>query len=184
MSFRFRHRYRDTLLRTCRGAFTLLEILIVVATLAVLAGAVIPHFENAIEDAKHSVLVENQHELNLAVQRYRAEHGGNLPAGVRRLTSRTDSSGAVNSSGDYGPYVLAIPINPLNNSRTVVRVANLGSVDLHNYGGWVFDGSSGEIAGGLSPTPTAADDEALVPVEGGAITGNLQAATAESLSDP
>jgi general secretion pathway protein G len=137
------------------GGFTLVEILIVVVLLAVLAAAVIPHVGNAVVDAKHSTLLDNQHELNLAIQRYRAEHGGTLPAGVRRLASRTDSSGAVDSDGKYGPYILAIPLNPLNNSRTIIRVSNLASVDLTNYAGWVWDDSSGQIAGGLSPDATA-----------------------------
>ncbi len=132
-----------------RKGFTLLEILIVVATLAVLAGAVIPHFEHAIEDAKQSTMLENQHELNLAVQRYRAEHGGSLPSSSRRLTSRTNYSGALVDNGAFGPYVLAIPLNPLNNSRTMVR-ANLGTVDLSEFTGWVCDTSTGEIAGGLN----------------------------------
>ncbi|MBC7852184.1 MAG: prepilin-type N-terminal cleavage/methylation domain-containing protein [Pirellulaceae bacterium] len=169
-------------LRPCRSAFTLLEILIVVVTLAVLAGAVIPHFESAIEDAKLSTMLENQHELNLAVQRYKAEHGGVLPA-VRRLTTRTDYSGVVNSAGKYGPYVYAIPVNPLNSSRKVVRVASLKGVDLLDYDGWVFDTSSGEIAGGLATSPVGAvDAEEIVDAE--AIVDEEAIADAKATADP
>jgi len=137
-----------------RRGFTLLEILIVVVLLAVLAAAIIPHVGDAIGDAKQSTLLDNQRELNLAVQRYRSEHGGSLPPGMRRLIVRTDSSGAVDSAGPYGPYLLAVPVNPLNDSRNVVHVPTLASVDLSKYGGWVWDTSTGQIAGGLSPTAT------------------------------
>lgn len=162
-----------------RSGFTLVEVLIVVVLMAVLAAAVIPHVAGAIEDARQSTLQDDERELNLAIQRYRAEHAGNLPTGIRRLFTKTDASGAVTGDGKFGPYLLAVPVNPLNDSSAVVRVSDLASVDLHNYAGWVWDNSSGQFAGGLSPVPTASGGGTLELADGAALTAAEAVAEAE-----
>src|SRR5215213_794186 len=105
-----------------RGAFTLIEVLIVVVIMAILAAAVIPQFTDSTKDAKTSTVKFNLATLRSQIQLYRTQHNGlNPSATLVELTQTTDVNGAAGSGGNFvfGPYLREIPFNPFTNAKTV-----------------------------------------------------------------
>jgi general secretion pathway protein G len=124
------------------SAFTLVEILIVVVILGILATLVIPSFSNASESAKASNAMSALQAVRTQLQVYQAQHMGKFPAIDKlwtNLTSRTNVSGAVVTTGGVGPYLKSTPKNPFTNSSTVVASGGT-STD-----GWVYNAATGAI---------------------------------------
>lgn len=67
-----------------KRAFTLIEMLVVSAIIAILAALLLPVLNRAKHAAQQSVCVSNVRQLNLAVHMYADEHGNEL----RALTNR------------------------------------------------------------------------------------------------
>src|SRR5687768_6669311 len=136
--------------RRPRSAFTLVELLIVVSALAIIAGLVVPQVEYAIDDARHSSMMHNLHELTAAVERYRMEHGGTPPELVNsvlpQLIAPTDNYGEIGQGAAYvfGPYLLRIPENPLNGSNEVYYSAVSPPANLEKRVGWVYHTETGQ----------------------------------------
>jgi len=63
-----------------RAAFTLLELLVVVAIIGVLAGLLVPVLSKARAAAKTTHCLGNLRQLSLAIQMYVDDNGGRLPA--------------------------------------------------------------------------------------------------------
>jgi type II secretion system protein G len=135
--------------RKNRG-FTLIEVLIVVVVLAILAATIIPKFSDSTRQAKSSNAQFNLHALRSQVELYRVHHNGTVPTLLnfsKQLTQKTKADGTVdNTSGEYGPYLQHIPLNPFNNDRTVVDAGgNPPSQVNSSGGGWLYDETSGNL---------------------------------------
>ena len=89
---------------------TLVELLIVVAILAIVAMIVVPAVLSATDEAKESQLVTDLQTLRRQVELYKMEHADrgphldqddkkDTPNTVSRLTGRTDSDGRINPNG-------------------------------------------------------------------------------------
>jgi len=139
-----------------RHGFTLIEILIVVAILAVLAAAVIPQVASSTETAKESALEYNVKVMREQAQIYQAHHFGDLPAiqddNLPQLIGATNVHGEIGASGDdypLGPYVIeAIPVNPFDESNKVTAVTVHGQKPTRavgGLGGWQYDESNGAV---------------------------------------
>ncbi len=139
-----------------RCGFTLIEILIVVAVIAVLAATVIPQFASSTENAKASALEYNVKVLREQAQIYQAHHFGDFPTiqdnDLPQLTGATNVHGEIGASGDdypLGPYVNeAIPANPFDESNKVTAVAVQGQKPTRavgSLGGWQYDESNGAV---------------------------------------
>jgi len=139
-----------------RHGFTLIEILIVVAILAVLAAAVIPQVASSTETAKESALEYNVKVMREQAQIYQAHHFGDLPAiqddNLPQLIGATNVHGEIGASGDdypLGPYVIeTIPVNPFDESNKVTAVAVRGQKPTRavgGLGGWQYDESNGAV---------------------------------------
>lgn len=139
-----------------RCGFTLIEILIVVAIMAVLAATVIPQFASTTEDAKLSALEYNVKVMREQAQIYQAHHLGDLPTirdnSLPQLTGATNVHGEIGASGDdypLGPYVNeALPVNPFDESNKVTAVAVRGQKPTRavgSLGGWQYDESNGAV---------------------------------------
>lgn len=61
------------------GAFTLTELLVVIAVLAILIALLMPCINSAIEQSKRVFCMSNMQQLQMAHTLYSAEHGGSLP---------------------------------------------------------------------------------------------------------
>lgn len=133
--------------------FSLVEMAMVMATMAIIAMIAVPRLSRAADDAHAGALVANVRVLQGAIEMYAVEHGGLSPAqkpdqsidlsGTRfaqRLTGLTTELG--NTGGIYGPYLLRIPRNPGNDKNTVrVNGPDLGA----NLAGWRFNTTTRRI---------------------------------------
>ena len=134
-----------------RSGFTLVEILIVVIILGILAAIVIPQFTNASQNARESSLQSTLQTLRSQVQLYKLQHGDTLPDLVTGWTPFTAATSYGNPSQSYGPYMQAIPMNPMNGNTNVVdsSVATGGATapTVGTACGFVYDYNSGNGSG-------------------------------------
>lgn len=147
--------------------------MIVVASLAVIAAIVYPHFSRGSELAIEMQLHRNVKALREAVQRYAVEHHGVYPgdhpadgsgikAGVavdfyRQLTEQTDVNGKVGigPAYPYGPYLKEIPaLNIGANSKRLAdevsyRFDDPLEVRVLDQTGWIYNPETGQIIANL-----------------------------------
>jgi prepilin-type N-terminal cleavage/methylation domain-containing protein len=112
-----------------RVGFSMLELAIVLAVMAVIAAIAIPRMSAASHTAMVNTLTADTRRLQTAIDLYIAEHQGLSPAQdpdgsyttdpsvfALRLTGWTNESGDVVDQADpaalFGPYIRAIPRNP------------------------------------------------------------------------
>ncbi len=109
-----------------RPGFTLIEVLIVAAFLAILAWAVIPQFSSAASDVRTGAMTTRLSAVRGALELYRIQHGGRYPAlrtFVAQLTEATRADGSVAAVGTdgypLGPYLQSMPVNPATQTDTI-----------------------------------------------------------------
>lgn len=66
-----------------RRAFTLVELLVVVAIIAVLAALLLPTLASAKERARRAACMSNLRQIGLAIQSYAYDYGGRIPYGPK-----------------------------------------------------------------------------------------------------
>lgn len=155
--------------RSWRGAFTLVEILIVVVILGILATIVIPKVSNASAQAKESALRDDVRFLRMQIIVYKAQHKDSAPGYpngnpaqtptatlfAEQMTLFTNDSGATNATATaafkFGPYLPKLPVNPVNQRDTVLVIANGAAVPTPTgtYG-WIYKPESEEIYADLT----------------------------------
>jgi len=137
-----------------RKGFSLLEMLIVLTTMAILAGVALTHFQESTLDAKRSVLIHNWHVYRAQIQLYQLTHLGQYPelrnGQLPQLFQPTNQYGRIGLPGPaypYGPYLDAPPINPYTMTDTVVYVENPGRRPTKPVGkaAWQYDPLTGDI---------------------------------------
>jgi general secretion pathway protein G len=133
-------------------AFTLVEILIVVIILGILAAIVIPQFTNASQNARESSLQSTLQTLRSQIQLFKLQHGDALPDLITDWTPLTEPTTYGNPTQNFGPYMQAIPVNPMNGNSNVVQgvIATGGATAPTASGacGFVYDyGTAGSGTG-------------------------------------
>src|SRR4051794_25040880 len=93
-------------------AFSLIELVIVITIIALISAIAIRRLSRHADQAASSGLAADLSVLQLAIERYRAEHAGLNPTAASiedQLTKYTDAQGAVSPTTStqyvYGPYV-------------------------------------------------------------------------------
>jgi type II secretory pathway pseudopilin PulG len=132
------------------------EIMMVIAALAIIAGVVVPQVTTVIDDAKNAAMLRDLRELTSTIERYRMDHGGLAPDLIQgdtliQLVSKTDLDGNVGVGPEfvYGPYTSKLPPNALNNVSRVFRINSAPPANLSSRVGWVYHPDSGQIWAGL-----------------------------------
>ena len=144
-------------------AFTLVEILIVVAILGILAAIVLPTFQDYITEAKESAAKDNLRILRNAIEIYAAQHNGVPPGYINGDTLLPEGFFAINQlvycsnldgriegktpTGEYkyGPYLNSSKIiNPFNQKFTCIFVSNFSETP-DGTNGWLYNPNTKEI---------------------------------------
>jgi hypothetical protein len=101
-----------------------------------------------------SSLRTNLQTVRGQLELYRLQHNGTLPTVanfVDAMTKKTDADGTVNAAtGKYGPYLQAIPVNPINNNAEVVGTANPAKGWVYDVAAGTFKASDGQTIGGIA----------------------------------
>lgn len=126
-----------------------------VVIIGIVAAIAVPRLAGATGHAASATLAAQVRIFQNAVDLYAAEHDGRTPAHdadgnvdsdagrfAQRLLKRTDANGTAVPGGEFGPYLRAIPVNPVNQRDTLRIVADPADADGF---AWRFVVSAGEI---------------------------------------
>ena len=131
------------------SAFTLAELLIVVAILGILAALVLPEVQGHSQRAKEAAAKENLRILRDAIERYAIEHNGIPPGYPGNNVSATPGNKAIIGQLVFGGYLPVWPKNPFNNKTTVYLVGNTESFPIEplqqDLYGWIYQPASKTI---------------------------------------
>jgi prepilin-type N-terminal cleavage/methylation domain-containing protein len=146
-------------------AFTLAEVLIVVAILGILAAVVLPTFQGQTTSARESTAKDSLRTMRTQIELYKLQHSGITPGYVNsfpvstatlrlQFVGTTKANGVASSSKvpsttyPYGPYVRELPENPFNNLTNISYVAAGTAFSAAVNGtssGWLYKRETGEI---------------------------------------
>jgi len=155
-----------------RRAFTLYEVLVVVAILGILAAVVLPTFQGQAESARESAAKDSLKTMRIQIELYKLQHDGTPPGYVNgstaptmllalQFTATTSVTGAVSTSKvpstsyPHGPYIKKLPENPFNNLTNIAYVtegtAFSDAVD-GTSSGWLYKKETAEFKINLTGT--------------------------------
>ena len=124
-----------------------MELVIVITILAIIASIALRRVSNYAEQSAANAAQQDVAVLQLAIERYRAEHG-NYPSASRivdQLTKYTDPFGATSDERVapyiYGPYVRKIPPVPVGTQKGSTNIATAPAAGV----GWIYDPAGGGI---------------------------------------
>jgi len=122
-------------------AFSLVELMIVVAVLGILAAIVVPQFQGHSTQAKEAVATDSLRLLRGAIELYAAQHDG-VPPGYENDDVTTPPSGLVFNRQLIleKRYLSEMPENPFNNLETIKIIGNTEAFPASATGefGWVY----------------------------------------------
>ena len=96
-------------IRTHEGGFTLVEMLLVLAILALLAGIVLPRITNRVPEIGVKATTSQMAAFKTALQLFEVDNGY-LPKGQNGLQELVTKPS--NAQGWHGPYMETIPLDP------------------------------------------------------------------------
>jgi type II secretory pathway pseudopilin PulG len=118
----------------------LIELLVVVAILAVLAAMLLPALSKAKQAAQRSACLSNLHQIGLATTMYMSDHGGKMPHvpdSELQLTPPVDTSGKrYNSMGSFMPLLPSEALNVRMWLSPPVPVAQTNHWQSHFLSPW------------------------------------------------
>ena len=138
--------------RRRNGAFTLVEILLVVVILGVLAAIVIPRFSEATSEAHLSTLLGNLQTLRLQIELYKVQHYDLLPGQtvIGGDVAEAVFVDALTNDDEYGAYVNKIPenlfITDAADRIAITCVNDAAAAPAGDEGtGWWFNAANGDF---------------------------------------
>lgn len=147
-----------------KKAFTLIEILIVVAILGILAAIVIPQFSHSSTIAKEAAAKETLQTLRTQIELYTVQHNGRSPGyignelqagfvAMNQLVYCSNLNGIVLvrkiPAGEYkyGPYLLVNNFNIVNpfNDKYLFEIVTEMPATPDGTNGWLYNPETKEI---------------------------------------
>ena len=130
-----------------RKAFSLVELMIVVAVLGILAAIVVPEFRSYGTQANESATKNNLYLLRAGIELYAVRHNGVAPG------YPADNIGAPVSQDEFraqmvdGGYLQKMPKNSFNNLDTLDMIPNGAALPAEATGGygWIYQPQSKTI---------------------------------------
>ena len=126
-------------------AFSLLEVVIVVAIVAMLSAIAIPRFGAGTRHTEESALKKDLDCLRTAIEHYAVEHLGSYPRNEAHLLQYSDADGHISTVPDtlhiFGPYIHQIPSLPVGRHKGRSGVGVADGPDI----GWIVDWPNGQI---------------------------------------
>ena len=138
-----RRYYTDTRgkLNVMKRAFSLAELMIVLALLGIMAAIVLPHLKSQSTEAKIAVAHDHLRMLRGAIELYAAQHKG-VPPGYPSddVGSEPSSTSFYEQTVASGNYFRKIPENPFNNLNTMNMIGNSEAFPTKATGecGWSY----------------------------------------------
>ncbi len=142
-----------------KKAFSLIEVMIVVAILGILAAIILPDLRGHTQKAKETAAEDNLRILRNTIEIYAAQHN-DVPPGyaggdtskapsplqfVMQIGMQTDKSGNIKPGPDavgynLGPYLGKTPTNLFNGRWTITFIGDNENFpnDAPDSGGWVY----------------------------------------------
>jgi general secretion pathway protein G len=131
-----------------RGAFTLVELLIVITIIGILAAIVIPQFTTASANARVNAMRAEVQQLRNTINLYKTEHGDQLPDLVSNWDALVKTS--TFNGKTYGPYLQQMPRNLMNQMINVVD-GNPNN-PASSQAGFIYDYNGGTGSGKIGGT--------------------------------
>jgi general secretion pathway protein G len=141
-------------------AFTLIELLIVVAILGILATAVIPHVTSAAQVARENTLKDELRYIRTQITVYKAQHNNKAPGSgggdfALQMTQFTDEAGNTSAVRDathrLGPYFKRVPQNPLTATSDIkISAAADLSTEIDGTTAWIYNPTTLQIIANVS----------------------------------
>ncbi|MFI4898594.1 MAG: type II secretion system protein [Phycisphaerales bacterium JB059] len=136
--------------RNRAGAFTLVEILIVVVILGILAAIVVPQFTSAADEARGGNVATQETTLETQLELFAARNNGTYPDIVG-----TDADGSNWDPLVTADYVKSPPRNPFSAAANATHVTAFDFTDVASANaeasaedaddGWLYDATDGII---------------------------------------
>jgi prepilin-type N-terminal cleavage/methylation domain-containing protein len=124
-----------------KKAFTLVEVLIVVAILGILAAIVLPTFQDNVTEAREASAKDTLRVMRETIELYAAQHN-DVPPGYQN-NDPTQSAGWTIFWAQMvrdGKYIPKLPKNPFNESMIIKVIPNGDTLPAEATGtyGWIY----------------------------------------------
>jgi len=131
-----------------RRAFSIAELMIVVAIIGILAALVVPYVGNNAAEAREAAAKDNLRVLRDAIRFYAVRHGDTAPGYVDNNRQSVPTADCFRQQMIVEEnFLRRVPANPFNNLNTLRIILNNEAFPAEGTGayGWIYQPATGNI---------------------------------------